>query len=205
MKCQKCDKSAIVHLTEVISDPEGMKHNVEVHLCLEHAVQGGLVAPGTVIMPQAGNVESPQHLTLKKKPQGQPPVEQVPPTAIVPSEPPKGLTVARKAGGHSTGSDPHTCPVCGMTWQQFKQHGIVGCAYDYTHFESKLTPIIKRTQESATSHNGKLPTKIRKTDSAIAATAARLRRELQQAVESENYERAAQLRDQLNSLGVSNA
>ena len=53
MKCQKCAKPAVVHLTEVIADPSGGKRSVEVHLCLAHAVEAGLVAPGSEVLPPA--------------------------------------------------------------------------------------------------------------------------------------------------------
>ena len=41
MKCQKCAKPAVVHLTEVVTDtstPGEKKATVEIHLCLDHAV-----------------------------------------------------------------------------------------------------------------------------------------------------------------------
>src|SRR3954465_1366061 len=50
MKCQKCSKPAIVHLTEVVNDG-GAKRAVEIHLCLGHASEAGLIAAGAELVP----------------------------------------------------------------------------------------------------------------------------------------------------------
>lgn len=34
------------------------------------------------------------------------------------------------------------CPTCGITWDEILQGGRIGCAYDYTHFEKSLEPIL---------------------------------------------------------------
>jgi protein arginine kinase activator len=91
-----------------------------------------------------------------------------------------------------------TCEHCGITWAEFRQTGLLGCAHDYEQFEKDLTPLLQRAHESATHHTGKVPTRAgasgvprkRKT-----ADAAKLKKELAAAVEAEDYERAAKLRD----------
>ncbi|MBX6352493.1 MAG: UvrB/UvrC motif-containing protein [Thermoflavifilum sp.] len=90
------------------------------------------------------------------------------------------------------------CGNCGMTYQQFTQLGRFGCPKCYDNFAPRLEPLLRRIQ-SATSHTGKVPlhagsqVKVRK-------NLERLRKELQQAVAMEQYERAAQLRDQIREL-----
>ena len=63
VKCQKCSNPAVVHLTEVISDGDGVKRAVEIHLCVSHAVEAGLVAPGSEILPQISGKLAPQETT----------------------------------------------------------------------------------------------------------------------------------------------
>jgi protein arginine kinase activator len=92
------------------------------------------------------------------------------------------------------------CDACGVTWTEFRQGGLFGCSNDYTVFEKDLTPLLQRAHEGATHHVGKVPTRRggaggvpmkRQVD------LAKLRKELQKAVEAEDYERAAKLRDQI--------
>jgi protein arginine kinase activator len=93
-----------------------------------------------------------------------------------------------------------TCSHCGMTWAEFRQGGLLGCEHDYTAFESELTPLLQRAHENATHHTGKTPARHGTEKVAVEADivdVARLRRELAKAVESEDYERAARLRDQI--------
>jgi protein arginine kinase activator len=163
------------------------RHAVEIHLCLEHAVAGGLLTPMTN--------EPTQTLTIK------PATEKIAPqdaaAAIVPaSQEPTGLAVTH---GPSIG-DAQACPSCGMTWAGFKQSGIMGCSHDYEQFSSKLLPLLKRAQEGAAEHVGKTPARRKTHEGDRQVTTLRLRRELQKALNAENYEHAAQVRDKLRSL-----
>jgi protein arginine kinase activator len=92
-----------------------------------------------------------------------------------------------------------TCEICGVTWAEFRQNGLLGCEHDYTLFEKDLTPLVQRAHEGATHHIGKVPT--RRGGSGVPAKRqldlAKLRKDLQRAVEAEDYERAAKLRDQI--------
>src|SRR5262245_15674285 len=91
------------------------------------------------------------------------------------------------------------CEYCGMNWAEFRQNGLLGCEHDYQLFEKELTPLLQRAHEGATHHLGKVPT--RRGGTGVPAKKsvdlAKLRKELQRAVESEDYERAAKLRDQI--------
>ncbi len=91
------------------------------------------------------------------------------------------------------------CEGCGITWAEFRQSGLLGCENDYTLFEKDLTPLIQRAHEGATHHIGKVPTRRGGTGVPARRTVdlAKLRKELQRAVEGEDYERAAKLRDQI--------
>ena len=91
------------------------------------------------------------------------------------------------------------CEHCGVTWTEFRQNGLLGCAQDYTVFERELTPLLKRAHEDQTHHVGKVPTRRGGTGVPVKRQVdlTKLRRELQKAVEAEDYERAAKLRDQI--------
>ena len=94
--------------------------------------------------------------------------------------------------------DQKECPVCGISFFEFRNTGRLGCPYDYTHFESDLTPLLMNIHD-ATEHRGKHPRRA----SATADSQARLiqlRREMEEAVEREDYERASAIRDQLREI-----
>ena len=96
-------------------------------------------------------------------------------------------------------ADDLTCPRCGMTFREFHAKGQLGCPADYEAFKKALTPLIERAHEGATHHIGKIPATA---DEHVRREAGllRLRRELQEAVEKENYELAARVRDQIQAL-----
>lgn len=90
------------------------------------------------------------------------------------------------------------CSSCGMTYNQFTQLGRFGCPDCYESFSSRLEPLLRRIQ-TGNSHTGKVPVKSGHTI-AQQRQLEMLRRELQQAVVDENFERAAELRDQIRAL-----
>jgi protein arginine kinase activator len=99
------------------------------------------------------------------------------------------------------------CPDCGMTWQEFKDTGLLGCPKDYELFLNQLSGVIERAQSGGTHHTGKAVEPEKKTSNpqndAVRLRLAelnRLKKELARAVEDESYERAAQLRDQIRAL-----
>ena len=63
-----------------------------------------------------------------------------------------------------------------------------------------VLPLVRRAHEGATEHVGKVPAKRKSAAADRQVTSLRLRRELQKAVDAENYEQAAQLRDKLRTL-----
>jgi len=92
-----------------------------------------------------------------------------------------------------------SCPQCNLSWLEFRKSGLLGCPNDYTVFEIPLGAIIARTQEGATSHIGKLP-KNPKGSMDKQISLLRLRQELQEALDHEDYENAARLRDKIRNL-----
>lgn len=93
------------------------------------------------------------------------------------------------------------CEECGMTIDEFLKLGKLGCANCYTSFEEKLNPLIRRLQGSV-EHNGKVPDRVARTASTNRKI-EKLKELLNKAIEREEYEKAAELRDEIKSLEVS--
>jgi protein arginine kinase activator len=101
----------------------------------------------------------------------------------------KGLAVG-------SGTAVGACEFCGLTMNDFKRTGRLGCPHCYAHFDQHLRGLLRKLH-GGTQHMGKvyLPPDPRDTDR--TARVASLRRSLSRAVESEDFERAAVLRDQI--------
>ena len=90
------------------------------------------------------------------------------------------------------------CPVCGFTQADFKKTGRLGCSTCYTAFAEGLNSLLK-AMHKGTEHVGKLPARAQRT-LALNDRMKSLTEDLRKAVESENYETAASLRDEIKQL-----
>ncbi|MDD2927745.1 MAG: UvrB/UvrC motif-containing protein [Candidatus Omnitrophica bacterium] len=90
------------------------------------------------------------------------------------------------------------CPNCGLTYADFKKIGRLGCGNCYSTFSKYLGPLLKRIHGS-TQHSGKYPFKITR-DLKKKVDTQELRIRLQKAIESEAFEEAAKLRDQIKGI-----
>jgi protein arginine kinase activator len=90
------------------------------------------------------------------------------------------------------------CPACGIRYSQFARTGRLGCADCYGAFEAQLKQILRRVH-GATRHHGRAP---RGADASTLRRRdlGRLREELNRAVEREEFELAAQLRDRIRRM-----
>src|SRR5215813_6692289 len=163
MKCQRCDKSATFHITELT----GGKPQ-ELHLCEEHARQ---------------------YLTQS---------DEEP--AVAPSL--AGVLAHQLAVGQTAEElarlDQRACPVCGITFYEFRNQGRLGCPHDYVCFEKELEPLIANIH-GETVHKGKKP-KHFAGGTQERTELIRMRREMKEAIEKENYERAKELRDEIKNV-----
>ncbi len=94
--------------------------------------------------------------------------------------------------------DQQSCPVCGITFYQFRNQGRLGCPHDYVAFDNELEPLISNIH-GATQHKGKRPRHL-PASGEQRTELIKLRREMKEAVEREDYERASQLRDEIRRL-----
>lgn len=192
MKCDRCENEATVHEV-MISGGKSMER----HLCERCAA-----AAGVQIQPQ-----------------------QPPAVTQILSQMIKGAAAGGQPGQPKPPAQAaaSACTGCGLSFAQFRQAGMLGCPQCYISFEGQLGPLLSRAHEGGTHHVGKIPRSLellrtappqagapgqesaraRVEADARAQEQARaevLRRQLAVAVSSENYERAATLRDELRKL-----
>ncbi|MEM9353719.1 MAG: UvrB/UvrC motif-containing protein [Planctomycetota bacterium] len=169
MKCQKCEKQATFHITDLVDGQPS-----EVHLC-ESCAQSFLAPVDddqADVMPEMSGVLA-QHLAV-------------------------GETADELAR-----LDQRSCPVCGITFLEFRKQGRLGCPHDYVFFANELEPLLVNIHDE-THHVGKVP--LRCPSGADQQTQLiRLRREMKEAVSNEQYERASELRDEIKAIESSAA
>jgi len=96
--------------------------------------------------------------------------------------------------------DADTCSRCGGSLQDFRESGRLGCPECYRAFEAPLRDLLRRLHGS-THHMGERYAD--RIDEPVAPNGQReadLREQLRLAVETENFELAAELRDRLRVL-----
>ncbi len=170
MLCDDCgQREAVVHITQI--GPEG---RTEKNLCEECASGYGDFMLGSQAQ-QRKNVSVNDFLRgLFSQPQ-----------------------VRREEEGLPSGTEL-ACPNCGMTYQDFRETGKVGCSVCYRTFRSQLEPLLRRIHGSS-AHSGKIPRRSGG-ELNLKHEISLLREKLQQSVEQEEYEQAAQYRDKIRAL-----
>jgi len=171
MKCTQCDeREAVIHLTQVSGE-----ESTVLHLCEKCAAEKGMETPA-----QLG--KNPLGTFLAAMGQGW--------KGTLPSEP--GLEAVR-------------CRGCGATLEDFRDTGRLGCPECYQTFQGPLSDLLRRLH-GATRHVGEryhAPGEPAEAPNGVERTpglARELRERLRTAVENENFELAAQLRDQLRAV-----
>ncbi|AUS95571.1 hypothetical protein CDQ84_17095 [Clostridium thermosuccinogenes] len=90
------------------------------------------------------------------------------------------------------------CSECGMSFEEFQKTGKLGCANCYATFSDRLKPLVKRLH-GGIKHTGKAPLKV--SQSANTSTKLeKLKDMLAKAIQNEEYEKAAEIRDQIKAL-----
>ena len=97
------------------------------------------------------------------------------------------------------GAEKLACEECGTTFAEFRENSLLGCPECYGAFEGPLSPLLERAHEGGTHHVGKVPRRAGASEQRQVAL-RRLRRRLDDAVQDEDYETAARLRDEIAGL-----
>jgi protein arginine kinase activator len=167
MKCQKCDKSATFHISELTGSKP-----MEYHFCEEHAreylnrssTQNG--AAGSLASMLAQDI--PQRMSLNK------------------------------AAEELQELDQQTCPICGISFHEFRSQGFLGCPHDYDFFGKQIDAFVQNIH-GANEHTGKVP--LRKPQNVQERILLiKFRRDLEDAIQYEDYERATKLRDKIQDI-----
>ena len=175
-KCQQCAKPATLHITEVMDDEA-----TALHLC-ESCAQDYL---NTV---RAG------------EPSDQPVWEDDDDGANMDDELEAALSEVEEdlSPEDLEEADAQQCPNCGITFKEFRKIGRLGCPQCYLVFAEDLQPLLENIH-SETEHTGKLPQRAPES-SEREFRLIRMRKELQEAVDDEDYETAARLRDEISEI-----
>lgn len=104
----------------------------------------------------------------------------------------QGMLQAHQTAGEEANL---TCPDCGITYAEFRNEGRLGCPHDYEVFGEPLAEVFEKVH-GGSEHTGKMPSRVG-ADLKDQRELMQLRRRLQQAVENEQYEEAARVRDQI--------
>jgi protein arginine kinase activator len=111
----------------------------------------------------------------------------------------KGLTEAHVEKKEESSK---SCPLCGLTFGAFRKNGKLGCGECYEAFREELVPIIGDIHKN-TQHVGSKPVAPRGTKSAVVKLRGQLDEltsNLQTAINQEDYEQAAVIRDKIKAL-----
>lgn len=96
------------------------------------------------------------------------------------------------------GENATRCSFCGSSFEDIAKSGKVGCAHCYETFYEELLPSIQRIH-GRTFHAGKLASsagvKVK-----IRSELTQLKKDLEQAIKTQEFEKAAELRDKIREL-----
>ena len=176
MQCENCrEREAVIHLTQIVNNSV-----TTMHLCEPCAAEKGVETGSSAAKFPLGDFLA----SLGKGGGGGEPAGET------------GLDVP--------------CPSCGATMRDFRQSGRLGCADCYAAFEPHMRDLLRRLHGS-TRHEGEsyrigqVPA-VGRAEPVSAGVAVKggalsdLRDALRKAIEAENFELAAELRDKIRVL-----
>ena len=109
----------------------------------------------------------------------------------------------------SPGDGELVCESCGLTQKEFKKNGRLGCASCYDVFMQVLDPMLEG-MHAGKRHAGRIPDGFESPVADVSSSEcepevkkediAALEQELTEAIEAEEYERAAEIRDRIRQL-----
>lgn len=109
----------------------------------------------------------------------------------------KGL-INPKVNPYEQYQEEYKCEDCGLTYREFSRKGLFGCSNCYNAFVNKLDPILNRIHGN-NRHNGKVP-KRRGGRLRVKRKIEQLRLDMKNYVVKEQFEKAAEIRDEIKGL-----
>lgn len=171
-KCQICGKRASIYLTQIINGQA-----TDLALCETCAREKGLFDPQSLTFAEKFFPEA-----FKKK------VDKLVKELISREGEDAQSFQARQYSGDMLTE----CPACHFTLEDFRRCGRLGCPDCYTVFAQEITAE-QQADDEATST-------VSDTEESIAIRRSKLEQQLQAAINREDYETAAALRDELKKL-----
>jgi protein arginine kinase activator len=170
MICQNCQKNvATVHVTEIVQEDQGSSESPpETNAVEKHLCE---VCAQTMDLPHATPVKKTKADIWKL------------------------LQLSAQSTRKKTSP---TCPDCGMSLEEFRKKGRLGCARDYEVFKAHIGDLLERVH-GARAHVGRIPG-TSEVELVRFQRMSELRQRLEAAVREEAYENAARLRDELKAL-----
>ncbi|WP_027339572.1 UvrB/UvrC motif-containing protein [Halonatronum saccharophilum] len=93
-----------------------------------------------------------------------------------------------------------SCNECGLTYESFSKKGRLACSKCYGHFEERIDKALRRIH-SSNKHIGKIPKRVGE-DIKIKKRIKSLKNKMDEAVNCEEFEQAAEIRDEIKRLKV---
>jgi len=90
------------------------------------------------------------------------------------------------------------CDNCNLLYKDFKESGLLGCSQCYDYFKTAILSVIKGVQGNL-EHLGKIPKRSGE-ELMQKKRVLQLREELQKAITLEEYEKAAEIRDEIKKI-----
>ncbi len=171
MLCDNCgEREAAIHLTQIVNNSV-----TTLHLCEPCAAEKGVETGASVAKFPLGDFLA---------------------------------SLGKTGGGEQAEAVPDVaCAFCGGTLKDFRETGRLGCAQCYSTFEPHLRDLLRRlhgsSQHAGEKYAAQEPaagTVEERAATASAREVGELKEQLRRAVESENFELAAELRDKLKVL-----
>lgn len=100
------------------------------------------------------------------------------------------------SGQPETVTEETVCETCGLSFTKFRETSVLGCPFCYAAFERQLGPLLERAHEGGSHHIGKVPRRAGAGEQRQHQLTS-MRKRLDEAVASEDYELAARLRDDI--------
>ncbi len=172
-KCQICGKRASIYLTQIVNGQA-----TDLALCETCAREKGLFDPQSLTFAEKFFPEA-----FKKK------VDKLVKELIGKDGEDTKPSQARQYSGDLLTE----CPACHFTLEDFRRCGRLGCPDCYTVFAQEITAEHQQTDNEAASP-------ATTTEESIAIRRSKLEQQLQSAINREDYETAASLRDELKKL-----
>lgn len=178
MKCDRCDNESTIH---VYIHHESEEENRATHLCADCARRavGEILFKGEETPEEPGDKDGFQFF--------QDSLKQLVASFFEETE-----------EDAAAGQDEHRCSFCGSSFREIMESGRLGCDHCYTEFQDRVRESLRMTQ-GATRHIGDVPTSQKERKELLDAIETK-KQQLQELILVEDYEQAAQVRDEVRAM-----